>query len=246
MASWTVYPAIDLRNGRCVRLLRGDPAAETVFSDHPVDVARRWAGRGAQALHVVDLDGALQGAPAQLALLEAIAGAVSVPVQYGGGLRTLDDVARAFAAGAARVIIGTAAQDPSFFAELVRRWGPERVVAGLDARGTNLAVAGWVTDSGRDVLAVAHEVRAAGATQALYTQVERDGTLEGPDLTGLRRLLSAGIGVIASGGVHSLEDIRLLAAMAPMGVTGVVVGRALYTGAVDLRQAVEAAAGGQG
>jgi len=244
MAPWTIYPAIDLRHGRCVRLLRGDFAAETVFSDDPVAVAQQWVGQGACALHVVDLDGALQGAPMQLDWLRAIAQAVSVPIQWGGGLRSASDVSAALDAGAVRVVIGTAAQDPAFFGALVQRWGADRLVAGLDAKGDHLAVAGWQKETALDVLDVAKQLRAVGASQALYTQVDRDGTLDGPDIAGLRRILPAGLRVIASGGVHTIGDIAALAQLAPNGVSGVIVGRALYTGALDLAAALAVSSGG--
>ena len=243
---WLVLPAIDLRAGRCVRLRQGDPSAETVYGEDPVAVARHWVGLGAEALHVVDLDGAFQGAPAQLALLRRIVEAVDVPVQYGGGLRTAADVEAALAAGASRVVVGTALGDPARAEQLLSRWGPERLVAALDARGRRFASHGWRQASAADVVEVARAVRALGVRHALFTQVERDGTLQGPDWEGVGSLLDLGLGVIVSGGIRSADDIRRLAALRARGVEGVVVGQALYTGTLTLAEALAAARTAEG
>ncbi len=237
-----VYPAVDMSQGRCVRLVRGEPDSERVFGE-PVAMARHWAEQGAQALHVVDLDGAFAGYPRQLGLLARIAASVSIPVQFGGGLRREEDIAAALGSGAARVVVGTAAQDRAFFGRLIERWGADRIVAGLDARGRKLAVQGWTQTDEHDVIAVAEGLREVGATDALYTQVERDGTMGGPDVDGIEQMLTTGLRVIASGGVRGAEDIVTLARLEPRGVCGVVVGRALYDGALDLASALVAGGG---
>ena len=242
MTAFTVLPAIDLRSRQCVRLVQGDPAQAEVFAREPVAVASRFVAEGATALHVVDLDGAFAGHPCQLDLVADIARAAAVPVQFGGGLRTERDVDAAFEAGVARVVLGTRALDPAFFAAMLDKWGPDRLVVGLDARGAELAVAGWQQRTGLDVVAVAARLRAAGAERAVYTQVQRDGMLAGPDLEGIRRIAASGLQVIASGGVTTAEDIRALAAMCPQGVCGAILGRALYAGRVTLAEALAAAA----
>lgn len=239
---FVVYPAVDIRQGRCVRLVRGEPNSERVFGE-PVAMARHWAEQGAEALHVVDLDGAFAGHPEQLGLLANITASVSIPVQFGGGLRREEDIEAAFGAGAARVVVGTAVQDRTFFRRLIERWGARRIVAGLDARGRQLAVQGWTRTGEQDVIAVAEGLREAGATHALYTQVEQDGTMGGPDLDGIARMLTTGLRVIASGGVRGVDDVAALARLSPRGLCGVVVGRALYDGALDLGSALVAGGG---
>ena len=243
MSRFVLLPAIDLRGGRCVRLEQGDPARERVFGADPVAMAQRWVDAGAEMLHVVDLDGAFAGAPRQLGHLEAIARAVSVPVQFGGGLRRLEDVQAAADAGAARVVVGTRALEPAFLEGVVGRLGAERVVAGLDARGDTVAIAGWQASGGMGLDEAAGRVLACGVPLALFTQVERDGTLGGPDFPRIRRLLATGIGVLASGGIATADDVRQLAAMAPQGLAGAVLGRALYDGGLTLEAALEAARG---
>ncbi len=238
---FVLWPAIDLREGRCVRLVQGDPDRQTVFGEDPVAMARHWVRAGAQALHVVDLDGAFAGAPRQLELLGAIAAAVPVPVQFGGGLRSERDVAAALEAGAARVVVGTRALEAGFLVALRQRWGGERIVAGLDARGDHLAIAGWRQQSSVDLMEAAGLVLGAGIELAVFTQVERDGLLGGPDLPRIRALAATGLGVVASGGVSSAEDLRALVALAPLGVRGAIVGRALYDGRLTLDQALAAA-----
>lgn len=233
----TVYPAIDLKAGRCVRLAQGDTARETVYGDDPAAVARRWVGEGAQALHVVDLDGAFAGRPVQLATVRAIAAAAGVPVQLGGGLRSLGDLEAAFAAGASRAVVGTRALDPDFLARAVARHGG-RLVAALDARDGVVAVAGWRELSGVRVTEAALRLKEAGVNEVLYTDVAHDGMLDGPDLAGVAALVATGLRVIASGGVASAEDIRSLKAA---GAAAAVVGKALYDGRLTLAAALEAA-----
>jgi phosphoribosylformimino-5-aminoimidazole carboxamide ribotide isomerase len=237
-----VYPAIDLRGGRCVRLFQGEFDQETVYGDDPVAVARRWQAAGARWLHVVDLDGAREGRPVQARLVEAICRAVDIPVQVGGGLRDAAAVAAVLAAGAARVVVGTVAvQDPRLCRKLCRAH-PGRVAIGLDARDGKLAVAGWTEGTEIEPAAAAKRAAKQGAAAIIYTNIGRDGTEHGPDVEGTAALArAAGVPVIASGGVGSLEHLRAVAALAEGGVAGVIVGRALYTGAVKLGEAQKAA-----
>ena len=232
-----IVPAIDLKAGRCVRLRQGRADAETVFSDDPVAMARRWQDAGARRLHVVDLDGAFAGRPAQTALVAAMIQAVSIPVEVGGGLREIAHVEAVLAAGARWAIVGTrAALDPAFLGEVCERFR-DRVIIGVDASDGRVAVDGWTRVLDLDAIALARDAAAAGAAGIIYTDIARDGTQTGPNLWSTGAVAqAAGIPVFASGGVGSLDDIRQLATVA--GLAGVVVGRALYSGAVDLAAAV--------
>jgi phosphoribosylformimino-5-aminoimidazole carboxamide ribotide isomerase len=232
-----VIPAVDLRAGRCVRLLQGRVEAETVFSDDPVAVARRWQSEGAPRLHVVDLDGAFGGGPAQTAIIRDIAGAVSIPVEVGGGLRSPEHIETVLEAGARWAIVGTrAALDPVFLGEVCRRFA-DRIIVGVDASDGRVAVDGWTRVLDLEAVALARDAAAAGACTIIYTDIGRDGTQSGPNVWSTEAVArAAGIPVFASGGVGSLEDIRQLAGIP--GVDGVVVGRALYTGALTLSDAL--------
>jgi phosphoribosylformimino-5-aminoimidazole carboxamide ribotide isomerase len=234
-----VIPAIDIRGGRCVRLLQGRAEHETVFGDDPVQMARRWEAEGAPRLHVVDLDGAFAGRPAQPGLVREIAAAVAIPIEIGGGLRDLDAVEGALAAGARWVVLGTrVALDPGFLAEACQTF-PDQVIAAVDATDGRVAVDGWTRVLDLDAIALARDAADAGAAAVLYTDIARDGTERGPNVwTTARVAQAAGIPVLASGGVGSLDDLCQLAAIP--GVEGTVVGRALYTGAVDLGAALRA------
>lgn len=244
-----LYPAIDLRGGRCVRLYQGDYGRETVYGDDPVAQARSFADAGAGWIHVVDLDAARSGDPVNRPVVAAIATAVDVPVQTGGGVRSEEDADALRAAGVARVVLGTAALEQP---ELVRRLaGRMPVAVGLDARCGEVAVRGWEQGSGRDVLEVARSFADAGVSALVVTDIGRDGTLEGPDLDGLRSVLAhTGLEIVASGGVGSLDDLRALASLSvPTGddvtgrrrtLAGAIVGRALYEGAFTLADALEA------
>jgi phosphoribosylformimino-5-aminoimidazole carboxamide ribotide isomerase len=236
-----IYPAIDLRGGRCVRLLEGDFAQETVYGDDPVAVAKRFERDGATWLHVVDLDGARAGRPVQAELIAAICRAVSMPVQVGGGLRDVAAVEAVLATGAARAIVGTAAvRDPALCAEICARH-PGRVAVGVDVRDGRVWVSGWLEEEALDPLTLGRRVAGEGAAAVIYTDIGRDGTERGPDVEGTKALADAlAIPVIASGGVGGVEHVR---ALGPIGVDGVIIGRALYTGAVTLTDALAAAAG---
>ena len=238
----TVYPAIDLRGGRCVRLLQGEFDRETVYGDDPVAVARAWAAAGARWLHVVDLDGARAGRPLQTALVREICRAAAIPVQVGGGLRDADAVDAVLDAGAARVVLGTiAVRDPAACRAICRAY-PGRVAIGLDARGGRIRVAGWTEAEDVDAVTAAARAAGMGAAAVVYTDVERDGTERGPDLAGTQAVArAAGLPVVASGGIGSLEHVRAVAELAGDGVAGVIIGRALYTGAVRLADALAVA-----
>ena len=238
----TVYPAIDLRGGRCVRLLQGAFERETVYGDDPVAVARGFEAVGARWLHVVDLDGARAGHPVQHELVARICAAVHIPVQLGGGLRDRAAIEAAFATGASRVVVGTtAAHDPDRCGELCAAH-PGRVVVGLDVRAGQVRVAGWTEAATPDPLALARRVATLGAAAIVYTDIARDGTERGPDLERTSAIArAAGVPVIASGGIGSLDDVRAVAARAADGVAGMIIGRALYTGAIRLAEALEAA-----
>jgi phosphoribosylformimino-5-aminoimidazole carboxamide ribotide isomerase len=238
----TVFPAIDLRGGRCVRLLEGAFDRETVYGDDPVAMARRWEAAGARWLHVVDLDGARIGRPVQASLVAAVCRAVGIPVQVGGGLRDEAAVAAVLAAGAARAIVGTiAVTDPDRCAAICRAH-PGRIAVGLDARDGRVRTAGWTAESGVEARAAAADAARLGAAAIIYTDIARDGTERGPDVDGTRAVArAAGIPVIASGGIGAVEHVRAVAALAADGVAGVIVGRALYSGAVDLAEACAAA-----
>lgn len=240
-----IFPAIDLRGGRCVRLVQGRAEAETVYGADPVAMALRWAAKGAEWLHLVDLDGAFAGSPQQLDLAGRIAAAVDIPVQLGGGLRTLEQIDSALAAGAARVILGTVAvTDPGLVREACGAFGSSRVLVGLDARDGLVAVRGWQDVTSRHILDVAAEIEACGAERLIYTDTARDGMLSGPDVSMIRQLASrSGLRLIASGGVSCLDDIIRLRELAPPGVEGVILGKSLYEGRVQLEDALAAAGG---
>ena len=237
-----VIPAVDLRDGRCVRLREGRSDRETVFSDDPLAMALRWTALGATRLHVVDLDGAFAGEPRQTALVAKIIAAVTpVPVEIGGGLRDLPAVDAALETGARWAVVGTrAALDAAFLSEVCRRH-PGKIIVAVDARGSRVAVKGWTEVSGETVAAVATRAREAGAAALLYTDISRDGMEGGPNVEDTAALARAiDLPILASGGVATIDDLRRLAAIP--GVEGTVVGRALYTGAIDLREALEAVA----
>jgi phosphoribosylformimino-5-aminoimidazole carboxamide ribotide isomerase len=235
-----VYPAIDIRQGRVVRLVHGDPAQETVHGDDPAAVAERWKAAGAAWLHVVNLDGALGEATLALDTLRGLA-KLGLPIQFGGGLRALDDAARALDAGAARIILGTlAVQQPELAGEAVRRFGAEAVAVALDAKGDQVATHGWQQVSAWTPVDLGKRFAAEGVRHALYTDVSRDGDLSGVNVGATARLArETGLAVIASGGVSSLDDIIALWEVG--GIAGVVIGKALYTGAFTLQNAIRVA-----
>jgi phosphoribosylformimino-5-aminoimidazole carboxamide ribotide isomerase len=241
-----VFPAIDLRHGRCVRLQRGDPNAETVYGDDPAEMALHWVAQGASWLHVVNLDGALGDQTADapnVRSLQEICQAVTVPIQFGGGLRSFTDIKSALDIGATRVVLGTVAvTDPVQVVQAIERFGAERIVAGLDGRDGRAAIHGWQVDAGEAIVTLAQRLVALGIGRVVVTDIARDGMLSGVNLAATVDLArQTGLKVIASGGVRDLDDIRQLKAAEPLGIEGVIVGQALYSGALDLRQALAAA-----
>lgn len=234
-----LYPAIDIRGGRCVRLVEGDFNRETAFDADPADAAVRWATGGAEWIHVVDLDGSVAGEPVNIEAIRRIRQAVDVPIQLGGGLRTEDHLAAAFDMGINRAVLGTAAiRTPALVPAAVARWGGA-IAAGLDARDGMLAASGWLEQTSVDAIDAAAEFEQQGIQHFIFTDIRRDGTLQGPNLDALAEIqgrLKTGQ-VIASGGVGTLDDLIEIAAT---GVSGAIVGRALYDGRVDLAEALEA------
>jgi phosphoribosylformimino-5-aminoimidazole carboxamide ribotide isomerase len=237
-----IIPAIDLRGGKVVRLVQGDPARETRYAEDPVGVAREWERRGARRLHVVDLDGALHGTPGHDQMLTSLLKAVRIPVQIGGGLRNLTAVQRVLDAGAAVAVLGTAAiRDPAFLEAACGRF-PHRIAFGLDARGGLLSVAGWAEGTRLTAADAAARASHLPLAAAIYTDIERDGMLTGPDLDGLRAVTEAAkCPVIASGGIGAVADIRALRALEAAGVFAAILGKALYDGRLSLADAMAAA-----
>ncbi|MDR3566132.1 MAG: 1-(5-phosphoribosyl)-5-[(5-phosphoribosylamino)methylideneamino]imidazole-4-carboxamide isomerase [Negativicutes bacterium] len=239
-----IFPAIDIRGGKCVRLTEGRFDAETIFSDSPLDMARRWVSEGAEFLHLVDLDGALAGKSVNMETIAAIAKEVAIPVQLGGGIRTLANIEAMLAAGVTRVILGSVAvKQPELVREACKKYG-DKIVVGIDARDGQAAVEGWGVSGGVGAEELAGKMAAAGVARIIYTDISRDGTLAGVNVGATRALArAAGIPVIASGGVSSLADITALKAVQADGIEGVIIGKALYTGAVTLPEAIRAAQG---
>jgi phosphoribosylformimino-5-aminoimidazole carboxamide ribotide isomerase len=231
--NFLVVPAIDLRGGRCVRLVQGDYARETVFAEDPIEMARGWQAAGARMLHVVDLDGARDGVPAQREVIGAIVAALDIPVQVGGGVRSIEHGAALYAAGVERVVLGTAAiEQPELVDQLLAQYGPERVVVGVDARNGLVATRGWTETSAVTAEALIEDMRERGVRRVVYTDIDRDGTLVSPNFDAIERVGRLGVAVVASGGVATREHLRQLAAIP--GVDEAIVGRALYTGDVVL------------
>lgn len=235
---FALYPAIDLRRGRCVRLEKGDAAHETVYGSDPVAVARSFADAGAEWIHLVDLDAAF-GDGSNRRLIGDVVRSTALRVQTGGGLRTEDDLAAVLDAGAARAVIGTAAiENPELVRRAVERWGPERIAVGLDARGRRPASRGWTEESGADLFDLAGRMVELGARTIVHTDIERDGMLAGPNLELSAALAAAsGAEVIVSGGVSGADDL-VAAARHGGGITGAIVGKAIYEGRIDLADAV--------
>ncbi len=244
MPTFAVFPAIDLRAGRVVRLAQGDPGRQTVYSDDPAKVARQWLAAGARWLHVVNLDGAFgerdtENRKALRAVLEATTKVGNMPrVQFGGGLRSLDDVEQAISMGVSRAILGTAAiEAPDLVATAVARFGPEKIVVGIDARDNQVRVRGWSKKTQIDPATLGKQLYALGLRVIVYTNIARDGVGSGVDVAATQRLAEAtGLRVIASGGVASLKDVERVRSAR---LSGVIIGRALYEGQIDLKEALE-------
>lgn len=239
-----VFPAIDIKGGRCVRLKQGRADQETVYGDDPAAMGEKWQAAGAAWLHVVDLDGAFSSRPQNLEAIKRLRRAVTIPIQLGGGIRTLEVMEEYFALGIDRLILGTAVlKDPDLTARALAAF-PGRIAVGLDARDGRLAVEGWTETTEATAIAVAQALAPLKPAALIYTDIARDGVKTGPNLAATRALAQAvDLPVIASGGVSSLKDILDLKALEPYGVIGVITGRALYDGLLDLTEAIRIAAG---
>jgi phosphoribosylformimino-5-aminoimidazole carboxamide ribotide isomerase len=234
-----VIPAIDIKDGQCVRLYQGEMDKETVYFSSPVDAAKHWVEQGAERLHVVDLNGAVEGRPVHKQEIAAICMGFGAEVQLGGGLRSLEFIEEALDIGVMRVILGTAAyENPDFLRQACQKF-PGKIIVGIDARDGRVAVKGWKENTSMDAVELAVRSEADGASRIIYTDIDRDGTRQGVNVEETRRVARAvKIPVIASGGVATLEDIRRLKDLEKDGVEGVIVGRALYTGAFTLEEAI--------
>ena len=236
-----LFPAIDIRNGRCVRLTEGKFECETVFAEDPAEMAVRWADAGAEYLHVVDLDGALAGQSSNTEVIKRILAKVKIPVQVGGGIRTLANIEKMLALGVTRVILGSVAvRDPELVREACQKF-PGQVVVGIDAKNGEVAVEGWGIGGGIGAVELAKKMAAVGVERIIFTDISRDGMLSGVNVEATAELAkTSGIKVIASGGVSSLADIKALQSHAADGIEGCIIGKAIYTGALDLKEALAA------
>jgi phosphoribosylformimino-5-aminoimidazole carboxamide ribotide isomerase len=240
MSSFIIYPAIDIRDGKCVRLVQGDYNQETVYNTNPLEVALEWEASGGEWIHLVDLDGAKAGHPVNDVLIGKIASSVKVPVQVGGGLRTEQDVDRLLSLGVSRVILGTAAiEDREFVYKLLAKHG-EKVAIGIDARDGFVATRGWLETSQVKAEDLAVQLAEHGAKTFIFTDISRDGMMGGPNVEAITQLAKvSGQTVIASGGVSKMEDLTRLAKQSANGVGGAIVGKALYTGSIKLEEALK-------
>lgn len=234
-----IFPAIDIRGGKCVRLLKGDFAKETVFSDKPEDMAKKWQAQGAAFLHLVDLDGALKGKSQNLATVEKILAAVDIPVELGGGIRTMENIDEVLKLGVRRVILGSVAvRRPELVREACAKYG-DRIVVGIDAKDGIVAVDGWGVSGNVEATALAKEMKKAGVKTIIYTDISRDGTLAGVNVEATAKLArESGVNIVASGGVKSIDDIKALKPYEKDGIEGVIVGKSIYMGTLDLAEAI--------
>ena len=233
---------MDLKEGRCVRLSQGRMDQESVYSEHPVEMAKHWESKGAERLHVIDLNGAVTGKPAHRSLIKEIAQSVRIPIEVGGGIRDIDTVKDYLSSGARWVILGTAAFQHRSFVEEACRQFPERVIVGIDARGGKVAIRGWNEIISLDAIDLAKQFEGKSLSAIVFTDIERDGMSTGLNFESTRRLsTSTSIPVIASGGVSQIEDIHRLRELESEGIIGVIIGRALYTGQLDLEEAIRIA-----
>ncbi|MGD0112461.1 MAG: 1-(5-phosphoribosyl)-5-[(5-phosphoribosylamino)methylideneamino]imidazole-4-carboxamide isomerase [Armatimonadota bacterium] len=232
-----IIPAIDIRGGKCVRLIQGDYAREMVFGDDPVEMARHWEEHGATRLHVVDLDGAREGEPRNLEMVERISGAVRIPIELGGGMRTEEMARRALVSGVDRVIVGTAALDKAAARRFAEALG-NALVAGIDARDGRVAVRGWLETSDIRAVDLGREMAALGVKWIVFTDIGSDGMLQGPNVTALREMAeSLEASIIASGGITTVDDVK---AVRDAGAAAAIIGRALYEGRLSLEEAMKA------
>jgi phosphoribosylformimino-5-aminoimidazole carboxamide ribotide isomerase len=237
-----VIPAVDIKGARCVRLLQGRKDSETVFSDDPSAMAARWEAQGAELLHVVDLDGAFEKAPRNVEAIKSIVSRVHIPVELGGGIRTMDTIAMYLELGIARVILGTEAiRNPSLVKEACNSF-PGKVMVSLDARDGMVAIGGWTQTTQRKAFEVAQAFEEYGLAGIVFTDIHRDGMQTGPNIGQTERLAElVSMPIIASGGVSNINDIKALLPLEPLGVEGVITGKALYAGTLDLKEALEVA-----
>ena len=237
-----IFPAIDIRGGKCVRLLKGDFNQETVFSDSPADMARKWQAQGAEYLHLVDLDGALAGSSQNLAAIEEILKVVDIPTELGGGIRSMEQIDQLLAMGITRVILGSVAvKNPDLVREACTKYG-ERIVVGIDAKDGIVAVEGWGESGNIGVVELAQKMKEAGVKTIIYTDISRDGTLSGVNVEATIKLAQeSGVKIVASGGVKSLEDIKALKKQEAVGIEGVIAGKSIYMGTLDLAAAIKIA-----
>ena len=234
-----IIPAVDIMDGKCVRLYQGRADTQTVYSDKPADMARKWEAEGAEYLHVIDLDGAFEGTVKNIGVVLEIVAAIDIPVELGGGIRDSETVANLLDTGVARVIIGTRACDLDFLEALVSEFG-EKIVVGIDAKSGMVSVSGWEEVTSLGALDFARQVEDVGVGTIIYTDVARDGALKGPNLGAIEKMLDAvRIDVIASGGVTTVEDVRSLCKLGRENLAGVIIGKALYTGKIMLKEAIE-------
>ncbi len=234
-----IFPAIDIRGGKCVRLFKGDFAQETVFSDRPEEMAAKWEAQGGKFLHLVDLDGALAGKSVNLDVVKKIVDTVRIPVELGGGIRTMENIDEVLSLGVQRVILGSVAvKNPALVKEACQKYG-DRVVVGIDAKDGIVAVDGWGVSGDVEVTVLAKEMAKAGVKTIIYTDISRDGTLSGVNVEATARLArESGVKIVASGGVKSLDDIKALLPYEQDGIEGVIVGKSIYTGSLDLQEAI--------
>ncbi len=235
-----IIPAIDIKGGRCVRLFQGQMEQETVYSDDPVSVAKRWEAEGAEFLHLVDLDGAVNGVPKNKDIIGKIIKAIKIPVEVGGGIRNIETIKKYISTGVQKVVIGTTAcENPEFVREACNNF-PGRIMVGIDAKNGNVAVRGWKDVTETPASELAKKFEGMGVSGIIYTDISRDGTLSGPNIEAIQSFAeSIAISVIASGGVSNINDIKNITKLKKYGVTGVIVGKALYSGSVNLREAIE-------
>ena len=234
-----IFPAIDIRGGKCVRLFKGDFAQETVFSDKPEEMAAKWEAQGGKFLHLVDLDGALAGKSVNLDVVKRIVDTGKIPVELGGGIRTMENIDEVLSLGVQRVILGSVAvKNPALVKEACQKYG-DRVVVGIDAKDGIVAVDGWGVSGDVEVTVLAKEMAKAGVKTIIYTDISRDGTLSGVNVEATARLArESGVKIVASGGVKSLDDIEALLPYEKDGIEGVIVGKSIYTGSLDLQEAI--------
>lgn len=234
-----VIPAIDIKNGKVVRLKQGKAEEATVYFDSPLETAKMWAAKGAELIHVVDLDGAIEGKSANTAVVREMAKACSAGIELGGGLRDEKTIKEALDAGVKRVVVGTRALDEKFISDMIKKFGADKIIVGIDAREGLVCTKGWLFRTKIKAVDMLKDMAGAGVKTVIYTDISKDGMLGGPNIASLRSMLKAAkIDVIASGGISSIEDVKQLKALESDGLKGMIIGKALYEGVVDLKEAI--------